>query len=249
MSAAIDRLRSALAGRYDVAKEIGVGGMATVFLGHDLKHDRDVAIKVLHPDLGAALGSERFLSEIKTTAKLQHPHILPLLDSGEADGLLYYVMPVVTGESLRVRLEREGQLSVNEAIRIAKETASALDYAHRHGVIHRDIKPENILLHDGQAIRGDFGIAPPITAAGGARMTQTGLSLGTPQYMSPEQAMGERTVDARSDVYSLGAVTYEMLTGDAPFTGNSVQAIVSKIMTQRPTPISAGRGTLPGTVA
>jgi eukaryotic-like serine/threonine-protein kinase len=248
MTATIDRLRAALAGRYEISREIGQGGMATVYVAHDAKHDRDVAIKVLHPDLGAALGSERFLSEIKTTAKLQHPHILPLLDSGEADGLLYYVMPVVTGESLRVRLEREGQLSINESIRIAKETASALDYAHRHGVIHRDIKPENILLHDGQAIVGDFGIALAITAAGGARMTQTGLSLGTPQYMSPEQAMGERTVDARSDVYSLGAVTYEMLTGDAPFTGNSVQAIVSKIMTQRPTPISAVRDTIPETV-
>jgi hypothetical protein len=248
MSTVLDRLTTALAGRYDVSKEIGAGGMATVYLGHDLKHDRDVAIKVLHPDLGAALGSERFLSEIKTTAKLQHPHILPLLDSGEADGLLYYVMPVVTGESLRVRIEREGQLSINESIRIAKEVASALDYAHRHGVVHRDIKPENILLHDGQAIVGDFGIALAITAAGGARMTQTGLSLGTPQYMSPEQAMGERTVDARSDIYSLGAVTYEMLTGDAPFTGNSVQAIVSKIMTQRPTPISAVRDTVPETV-
>ena len=248
MATTLDRLRAALAGRYDISKEIGAGGMATVFLGHDLKHDRDVAIKVLHPDLGAALGAERFLSEIKTTAKLQHPHILPLLDSGEAKGLLYYVMPVVTGESLRMRLEREGQLSINEAIRIAKEVASALDYAHRHGVIHRDIKPENILLHDGQAVVGDFGIALAITAAGGARMTQTGLSLGTPQYMSPEQAMGERTVDARSDVYSLGAVTYEMLTGDAPFTGSSVQAIVSKIMTQRPTPISAVRDTVPETV-
>nr|MBA3405557.1 serine/threonine-protein kinase [Gemmatimonadaceae bacterium] len=244
----IETLQGALAGRYDISKEIGSGGMATVFLAHDVKHDRDVAIKVLHPDLGAALGSARFLSEIKTTAKLQHPHILPLLDSGEAGGLLYYVMPVVTGESLRVRIEREGQLSINEAIRIAKETASALDYAHRHGVIHRDIKPENILLHDGQAIVGDFGIALAVSAAGGARMTQTGLSLGTPQYMSPEQAMGERTVDARSDVYSLGAVTYEMLTGDAPFTGSSVQAIVSKIMTQRPTPISAVRDTVPESV-
>ena len=248
MTDTLERLRTALAGRYEIEKEIGVGGMATVYIAHDVKHDRDVAIKVLHPDLGAALGSERFLSEIKTTAKLQHPHILPLLDSGDADGLLYYVMPVVTGESLRVRLEREGQLSINEAIRIAKETASALDYAHRHGVIHRDIKPENILLHDGQAIVGDFGIALAVSAAGGARMTQTGLSLGTPQYMSPEQAMGERTVDARSDVYSLGAVTYEMLTGDAPFTGNSVQAIVSKIMTQRPTPISAVRDTIPEAV-
>ncbi|MDQ6716831.1 MAG: serine/threonine protein kinase, partial [Gemmatimonadota bacterium] len=248
MTAALDRLRAALSGRYDVEKEIGAGGMATVYIARDVKHDRDVAIKVLHPDLGAALGSERFLSEIKTTAKLQHPHILPLLDSGEADGLLYYAMPVVTGESLRLRIEREGQLSIAESVRIAKEVASALDYAHRHGVIHRDIKPENILLHDGQAIVGDFGIALAVSAAGGSRMTQTGLSLGTPQYMSPEQAMGERAVDARSDIYSLGAVTYEMLTGDPPFTGSNVQAIVSKIMTQRPTPIVAVRDTVPETV-
>ncbi len=172
--------------------------MATVYLAHDLKHDRDVAIKVLHPDLGAALDSERFLSEIRTTARLQHPHILPLLDSGEADGLLYYVMPLVTGETLRTRLERERQLPIADAIRIAREVASALDYAHRQNVIHRDIKPENILLHDGQAIVADFGIALAVQSAGGARMTQTGLSLGTPQYMSPEQAIGEKTIDARS---------------------------------------------------
>src|SRR3954468_19676251 len=186
-------LASALAERYEIIRELGAGGMATVYLAHDIKHDRDVAIKVLHPDLGAALGSERFLSEIKTTAKLQHPHILPLLDSGDADGLLYYVMPLVTGESLRARLERERQLPIPEAVRIAREIASALDYAHRHNVIHRDIKPENILLHDGQAIVADFGIALAVQQAGGARMTQTGLSLGTPSYMSPEQAMGERT--------------------------------------------------------
>jgi Tol biopolymer transport system component len=248
VTATIDRLRAALSGRYDVSKEIGVGGMATVFLGHDLKHDRDVAIKVLHPDLGAALGSERFLSEIKTTAKLQHPHILPLLDSGEADSLLYYVMPFVVGESLRARIDRERQLPINDAVRITKEVASALDYAHRHGVIHRDIKPENILLHDGQALVADFGLALAVSAAGGGRLTQTGLSLGTPQYMSPEQAVGERTIDARSDIYSLGAVTYEMITGDPPFAGSTVQAIVSKIMTERPTPISRLRETVPETV-
>lgn len=222
--------------------------MATVFLGHDLKHDRDVAIKVLHPDLGAALGSERFLSEIKTTAKLQHPHILPLLDSGEADSLLYYVMPFVVGESLRERIERERQLPIPESVRITREVASALDYAHRHGVIHRDIKPENILLHDGQALVADFGIALAVTAAGGGRMTQTGLSLGTPQYMSPEQAVGERTIDARSDIYSLAAVTYEMITGDPPFAGSTVQAVVSKIMTEKPTQISRLRETVPDTV-
>jgi Tol biopolymer transport system component len=248
MTATIDRLRAALKERYDVMKEIGAGGMATVFLGHDLKHDRDVAIKVLHPDLGAALGSERFLSEIKTTAKLQHPHILPLLDSGDADSLLYYVMPFVVGESLRQRIERERQLPIGDAVRISKEVASALDYAHRQGVIHRDIKPENILIHDKQALVADFGIALAVTAAGGGRLTQTGLSLGTPQYMSPEQAIGERTIDARSDIYSLAAVTYEMITGDPPFAGSSVQAIVSKIMTETPTAMSRLRATVPETV-
>jgi serine/threonine-protein kinase len=211
-----DRLTSALGGRYRIERELGAGGMATVYLARDLKHDRDVAIKVLHPDLGAALGGERFLSEIRTTARLQHPHILPLLDSGDADGLLYYVMPLVTGETLRARLERERQLPIADAVRIAREVASALDYAHRQQVIHRDIKPENILLHDGQAIVADFGIALAVQTAGGQRMTQTGLSLGTPQYMSPEQAMGERSIDARSDIYALGAVAYEMLTGDPP---------------------------------
>jgi eukaryotic-like serine/threonine-protein kinase len=245
MSDVATRLSTALADRYRVERELGQGGMATVYLAHDIKHDRDVAIKVLHPDLGAALGSERFLSEIRTTARLQHPHILPLLDSGEADGLLYYVMPLVTGETLRTRLEREHQLSIPESVRIAREIASALDYAHRHGVIHRDIKPENILLHDGQAIVADFGIALAVQSAGGARMTQTGLSLGTPQYMSPEQAMGERVIDARSDVYALGAVLYEMLSGDAPFSGSSVQAIVAKVLTEKPTALHTLRDTVP----
>jgi len=222
MTSPLDRLTAAIADRYRVIRELGAGGMATVYLAHDLKHDRDVAIKVLHPDLGVALGGERFLSEIRTTARLQHPHILPLLDSGEADGLLYYVMPLVTGETLRARLERERQLPIADAVRIAREVASALDYAHRQGVVHRDIKPENILLHDGSALVADFGIALAVQSAAGARMTQTGLSLGTPQYMSPEQAMGERTIDARSDIYALGTVAYEMLTGAPPFTGASV---------------------------
>ena len=242
------RINAALDGRYRIERELGAGGMATVYLAHDLKHDRDVAIKVLHPDLGAALGGERFLTEIKTTAKLQHPHILPLLDSGEADGLLYYVMPVVSGETLRARLDHERQLPIPDAVRIAREIASALDYAHRQNVIHRDIKPENILLHDGAAIVADFGIALAVQSAGGARMTQTGLSLGTPQYMSPEQAMGERTIDARSDIYALGAVTYEMLAGDAPFTGGSVQAIVAKVLTEKPTPLRIVRDTVPAAV-
>ncbi len=248
MSTSIERLSTALADRYRVERELGAGGMATVYLAHDLKHERDVAIKVLHPDLGAALGVERFLSEIKTTAKLQHPHILPLLDSGAADGLLYYVMPLVTGETLRARLERQHQLPIADAVRIAREVAAALDYAHRHGVIHRDIKPENILLHDSSALVADFGIALAVQSAAGTRMTQTGLSLGTPQYMSPEQAMGERTIDARSDVYALGAVTYEMLTGQPPFTGATVQAIVAKVLTDRATSIRITRDTVPGHV-
>ena len=239
------RLSAALRDRYRVERELGAGGMATVYLAHDLKHDRDVAIKVLHPDLGAALGAERFLSEIRTTARLQHPHILPLLDSGEADGLLYYVMPLVTGETLRARLDRERQLRIADALRIAREVAGALDYAHRQNVIHRDIKPENILLHDGSALVADFGIALAVQSAGGQRMTQTGLSLGTPQYMSPEQAMGERTIDARSDIYALGAVLYEMLTGDAPFLGSNVQAIVAKVLSEKPTSLQTLRDTVP----
>jgi Tol biopolymer transport system component len=244
----LERLRTGLADRYRIERELGAGGMATVYLAHDLKHDRDVAIKVLHPDLGAALGGDRFLSEIRTTARLQHPHILPLLDSGEADGLLYYVMPLITGETLRTRLERERQLPVSDAVLIAREVADALGYAHSLGVIHRDIKPENILLQGGHALVADFGIALAVQSAGGTRMTQTGLSLGTPQYMSPEQAMGERAIDARSDIYALGAVTYEMLAGDPPFTGSSVQAIVAKVLTEKPSPIRTVRDTVPDAV-
>ena len=241
-------LRS-LADRYRFERELGTGGMATVYLAHDLRHDRDVAIKVLHSDLGAALGAERFLSEIRTTARLQHPHILPLLDSGSADGSLYYVMPVVAGESLRARLERERQLPIAEAVRLAGEVASALDYAHRHGVIHRDIKPENILLHDGQAQVADFGIALAVQSAGTQRLTQTGLSLGTPQYMSPEQAMGEKTIDARADIYALGAVTYEMLVGEPPFTGPTMQAVVARLIAEDPRPLTAQRRSIPEHVA
>ncbi|HEX9755972.1 MAG TPA: protein kinase [Gemmatimonadales bacterium] len=238
-------LAAALADRYRLERELGQGGMATVYLAHDLRHDRDVAIKVLHPELAAALGGERFLSEIKTTAKLQHPHILPLLDSGAAEGLLYYVMPYVSGETLRARLERERQLPLDDALRITREVADALGAAHALGIIHRDIKPENILLQGGHALVADFGIALAVQQAGGARMTQTGLSLGTPQYMAPEQAMGERKIDARADVYALGAVLYEMLTGDPPFTGSTVQAIVAKVMTERPVPPSTVRDTVP----
>ncbi len=219
--------------------------MATVYLAHDLKHDRDVAIKVLHPDLAAALGGERFLTEIKTTAKLQHPHILSLLDSGEAGGLLFYVMPFVPGETLRARLEREHQLPVDDALRIAREVADALAYAHGLGIVHRDIKPENILLQGEHALVADFGIALAVQQAGGQRMTQTGLSLGTPQYMAPEQAMGEKQIDARADIYALGTVLYEMLTGDPPFTGSTVQAIVARVITEEPRPLAAQRKAVP----
>jgi serine/threonine-protein kinase len=243
-----DRLNVALSDRYRIEQHLGAGGMATVYLAQDVRHDRKVAIKVLHPDLGAAIGAERFLAEIRTTARLQHPHILPLLDSGGSDGLLFYVMPYVSGETLRRRLERERQLSVDEAVRIAREVADALHYAHSAGIIHRDIKPENILIQGGHALVADFGIALAVQQAGGQRMTQTGLSLGTPQYMSPEQAMGEKTIDGRTDVYALGAVTYEMLAGDPPFTGSSVQAIVAKVLSERPTPLRTLRDTVPPSV-
>src|SRR5687767_2223860 len=248
MSATLERLGAALSDRYRVEHELGAGGMATVYLAHDLRHERDVAVKVLHPDLGAALGGERFLSEIRTTARLQHPHILPLLDSGTADSLLYYVMPYVRGETLRTRLERERQLPLDDALRIAREVADALAHAHGVGVIHRDIKPENILLQSGHALVADFGIALAVQQAGGQRMTQTGLPLGTPHYMSPEQAMGEKTVDARSDIYALGAVTYEMLVGEPPFTGPTVQTIVAKVLTERPIAPTALRDTVPAPV-
>ncbi len=242
---AVARLTEALAGHYLIERKLGEGGMATVYLAEDLRHVRKVAVKVVHPELAAVLGAERFLSEIHVTAALQHPHILPLFDSGQADGQLYYVMPFVDGESLRGRLHRERQLPIDEAVRLTREVASALDYAHRKGVIHRDIKPENILVHDGQAVVADFGIAIAVTNAGGGRLTQTGLSLGTPQYMSPEQATGERDIDARSDVYSLGAVTYEMLTGEPPFTGPTAQAIVAKVITSDPPNLVSQRKSIP----
>ena len=248
MTEAFERLTASLTDRYRIERELGQGGMATVFLAEDLKHDRKVAIKVLRPELAAVIGAERFLKEIKTTANLQHPHILGLIDSGSSDGMLWYAMPFVDGESLRDRLQREKQLPIADAVRIATEAASALDYAHRHGVIHRDIKPENILLHDGSALVADFGIALAASKAG-TRMTETGMSLGTPQYMSPEQAMGEREITARSDVYALGCVTFEMLTGEPPFSGPTAQAIVAKIMTAEPADITSLRKTIPVHVA
>ena len=240
----LERLGASLADRYVIERELGAGGMATVYLAHDVRHDRPVARKVLRPELAAVIGAERFLAEIKTTANLQHPHILPLFDSGAVDGTVFYVMPFVDGETLRDRLVREKQLPIADAVRITTEIAGALDYAHRHGIIHRDIKPENILLHDGRALVADFGIALAATSAG-SRMTETGMSLGTPQYMSPEQAMGERELDARTDVYALGCVLYEMLTGEPPFNGPTAQAIVAKVMTERPTAPSVIRDTVP----
>ncbi|HEY7028132.1 MAG TPA: protein kinase [Gemmatimonadales bacterium] len=239
------RLSTSLSDRYLIEREVGHGGMATVYLAEDIKHSRKVALKVLRPELAAVLGAERFLTEIKVTANLHHPHILPLHDSGEAGGFLFYVMPYVDGESLRERLNREKQLPLSDALRIGRECASALDYAHRHGVIHRDIKPENILLHEGQAFIADFGIALAVRAAGGHRMTETGLSLGTPHYMSPEQAMGERDLGPRSDIYALGSVIYEMLVGEPPFTGATAQAIVAKVLTDRVHPIRPLRSTVP----
>lgn len=244
----ITRLTAALGHSYRIERELGVGGMATVYLAHDLKHDRQVAIKVLRPELAAVIGAARFLVEIKTTAQLQHPHIMPLFDSGVADSFLFYVMPFIAGESLRDRLTRERQLPIVDALHIASEVAGALDYAHRHGVIHRDIKPENILLHDGSALVTDFGIALAASKVG-TRMTETGLSLGTPRYMSPEQALGEREITVRSDVYALGCVTYEMLSGEPPFSGPTAQAIVAKIMSADPPDLLTLRKTIPPHVA
>jgi serine/threonine-protein kinase len=244
----LDRLKAALANRYRIERELGSGGMATVYLAQDLKHERQVALKVMRPELSAILGGERFLREIRIAAKLNHPNILALHDSGEAEAFLYYVMPYVEGESLRAKLDRERQLSVDEAIAVTKQVGAALDYAHEKGVIHRDIKPENILIHQGQALVADFGIALAVSAAGGTRLTETGLSLGTPEYMSPEQATGERELDARSDVYSLGAVTYEMLVGEPPHTGNTVQAIIAKVVSAEPQPVSRVRHSVPTNV-
>src|SRR6266568_8433174 len=245
----VSKLTLGLADRYRIEREIGAGGMATVYLAIDLRHNRNVALKVLNPELGAVLGAERFLAEIQVTANLQHPNLLPLFDSGEVDGLLFYVMPFVEGESLRTRLDREKQLPVDEAVRIACSVANALSYAHRHHVIHRDLKPENILLHEEQPLIADFGIALAVSNAGGARITQTGLSLGTPQYMSPEQATGDRVVDGRTDIYSLGAITYEMLTGDPPHTGSTTRAIIAKVLTDKPRPVRLTRASVPDHIA
>ena len=241
----LTQLRVALADRYQIEREIGRGGGGTVYLGHDQRHDRAVAIKVLASDVANAVGIERFLREIHVAAHLQHPAILPLHDSGQAGGLLYYVMPYVAGGSLRQRLEREIQLPLDEALRITRQVASALDYAHDQGVLHRDIKPENILLLDGHAVVADFGIARALATADGEKLTRTGLAVGTPGYMSPEQAGGAGQVDKRSDVYSLGCVAYEMLTGSPPFTGPTPQAVIARHLADPVPPVRTVRRTVP----
>jgi serine/threonine-protein kinase len=245
----LEQLQPSLAQRYALSGELGEGGMAIVFRATDLKHERDVAVKVLRPELSAVLGADRFLREIRVTARLQHPHILPLYDSGVAGDLLYYVMPLVRGESLRDRLTRERQLPVREAIHIATVIAGALDYAHRQGVLHRDIKPENILLHDGQPMLGDFGIALAVTTAGGDRLTHSGLVVGTPSYMSPEQVSGDALIDGRSDVYALACVAYEMLAGEPPFAGPTARAVIAAVMTKDARPLRERRHTVPDGVA
>jgi tetratricopeptide (TPR) repeat protein/tRNA A-37 threonylcarbamoyl transferase component Bud32 len=248
MADLFDRLKSALADRYAIERELGFGGMATVYLAEDLKHERRVAVKVLRPELAAALGTERFLREIKIAARLHHPHILPLYDSGDAGGFLYYVMPYVEGESLRDRLNRDKQLALDDALRVAREVADALGYAHGQDVVHRDIKPENILLESGHAAVADFGIARAISAAGGDKITATGMAVGTPAYMSPEQAAGSGEVDGRSDVYSLGCVLYEMLAGQPPFSGPNVASVVQQHIAAEPPTITNIRPSVPAEV-
>ena len=246
MSDPVARLNAALEGRYAIERELGEGGMATVYLADDLKHERKVALKVLKPELAAVVGAERFLAEIKTTANLTHPHILPLFDSGEADGFLFYVMPHIEGESLEQRIDREKQLGVDDSVAITRKVADALDYAHERGVVHRDIKPGNILLSErGEPLIADFGIALAVAQAGSGRITETGLSLGTPHYMSPEQATGDRDVDPRSDVYALGCVLYEMLAGQPPFSATTAQAVLVKILTADAPSITSERRTVP----
>src|SRR5262245_55247841 len=249
MADLIGRIQDALASRYRVERELGRGGMATVFLAEDLRHRRQVAIKVLDPEIAAAIGPERFLREIATVAKLTHPHILPLHDSGVAEGLLFFVMPYVAGESLRERLTREKQLPVDEALRIAREMADALGYAHAQGLVHRDIKPENILLESGHAVVADFGVARAVSAADSEKLTATGIAVGTPAYMSPEQAAGGRDLDGRSDLYSLGCVLYEMLAGQPPFTGPTAESAIHQHLNVAPRPVTELRPAVSAGVA
>src|SRR5574338_306543 len=241
----VAKVTRVLADRYRIERVVGEGGMATVYLAEDLKHKRRVAVKVMRPELAATLGTDRFLREVEIAAQLSHPHILPMYDSGDAGGMLYYVMPYVDGESLANRIQRDGELPVPETLRLGREVAEALAYAHKRGIIHRDIKPANILLSEGHALVADFGIARALDAEGEA-ITRTGLAIGTPQYMSPEQSTGDKTVDARTDIYALGAVLYEMLTGEPPFTGRSPQAVVARSLTERPRPLAATREGLLG---
>src|SRR5260221_9419309 len=243
----VERLRNALSQTYTIDRELGRGGMATVYLAQDSKHDRVVALKILHPDLAASLGPERFLREIKLAARLNHPHILPLFDSGEAQGFLYYVMPYVEGESLRERLDREKQLPIDEAVHHARSIASALDYAHRQNIIHRHIKPENVMLYEGEAMVMDFGIAKAVSIAGDT-LTQTGMMVGTPAYVSPEQAAGEANIDGKSDQYSLACVLYEMLSGERAFSGPTAQAVMAKRFTETPKSLRSLRGSVPESV-
>jgi len=243
----ITQVKRALAGRYQIERVLGEGGMATVYLAHDQKHNRKVAVKVMRPELAATLGADRFLREVQVAAQLNHPHILPMHDSGEADGILYYVMPYVEGETLKERIAKEGQLSVNDAMRLGREVAEALAYAHTRGIIHRDIKPGNILLQSGHALVADFGIARALGEEGEA-LTKTGLAVGTPQYMAPEQATGEREVDGRADIYALGAVMYEMVAGEPPFTGPTARSIITRSLTEEPRSLTASRTGLPAAV-
>ncbi|MFQ5704201.1 MAG: serine/threonine-protein kinase [Gemmatimonadales bacterium] len=241
----VERLTTALADRYAIERALGAGGMAVVYLAQDRRHHRSVALKVLRPELAQAVGPDRFLREIELAARLTHPHILPLYDSGEAGGFLYYVMPFIEGGSLRDRLDKEKQLPVDDALRITGEVADALDYAHAEGVVHRDIKPENVLLSRGHALVADFGVGKALSAVGAEQLTQTGLAVGTPAYMSPEQAAGDGELDGRSDLYALGCVLYEMLAGEQPFTGPTAQAVIAKRFTESAPAVSSRRDTLP----
>ncbi|MGH7675350.1 MAG: serine/threonine-protein kinase, partial [Gemmatimonadales bacterium] len=248
MTDSVDRLKAALAGRYAIERELGSGGMATVYLAEDLKHHRNVALKVMRPELAATLGSGRFLREVETAARLQHPHILPLHDSGEADGFLYFVMPFVEGESLRARLTREGELPIAEAVRLLRDVVDALSHAHAHahGVVHRDVKPDNVLLSGRHAMVTDFGVAKAVSEATGRHgLTTAGVALGTPAYMAPEQAAADPHIDHRADVYAVGALAYELLTGHPPFEGTNAQQVLSAHLTQAPAPVTARRPAVP----